>query len=63
MFFNFIFKKWTPIAIFRIETSILMFKYNFDNLNYNFLLKHIFLNKTNNFMNSYLKFQIQIYIS
>ncbi len=49
-------------ANFRIEISSLMSKYNFHNLNYNFILQHIFLNKTKNFKNSYLKLQIQILI-
>jgi hypothetical protein len=30
---------------FRIETSIFMFKYNFRNLNDDFIFKHIYLNK------------------
>jgi hypothetical protein len=49
-------------AIFRIETSVLMFKYNFHNWNYNFRLQHIFLNTTNNVKNSYFKLQIEITI-
>ncbi len=55
MFLNFIY-------IYIIPVTILMFKYNFHNLNYNFILKNIYLNKTNNFKNSYLKLQIQILI-
>jgi hypothetical protein len=39
-----------------------MFKYNFHNLNYDFILRHILLIKTNNFENSCLKLQIQILI-
>jgi hypothetical protein len=37
-----------------------MFKYNFQILNYNFILKHILLNKNKNLKNSYLKLQIHI---
>jgi hypothetical protein len=39
-----------------------MFKYNSHNLNYNLILKHVFLNKTKKTKNSYLKLQIQILI-
>jgi len=39
-----------------------MFKHNFHNLNCNFIVKHVFLNKTKNLKNSHLKFQIQILI-
>jgi hypothetical protein len=62
MFINFIYEKWILVAIFRIETSIKIFKYNFHSLNYNFIVKHIFLNKTNNFKNSHLELQVQILI-
>jgi len=62
MLSNFILKKWIPVAISKIETLILMFKYNFHNLNCNFIFKYIFLNKTKIFKNSYLELQIQILI-